>query len=67
MNDPKDGGDVSRAVLSEVGPRLRAARLRRSMTLDALAVATGVSASTLSRLESGKRAPNLELLIPVTR
>ena len=67
MNDPKDEGDLTRAVLFEVGPRLRAARLRRSMTLDALAVATGVSESTLSRLESGKRAPNLELLIPVTR
>jgi len=67
VNDPKAGGDLTRATLAEVGPRLRAARQRRSMTLGALAAATGISASTLSRLESGKRAPKLELLIPVTR
>ncbi|HEY0186145.1 MAG TPA: XRE family transcriptional regulator [Cellulomonas sp.] len=58
--------DLAQAVLREVGPRLRAARLRRGLTLDALAAETGISASTLSRLEGGKRAPNLELLIPVT-
>lgn len=58
---------LTQAVLREVGPRLRAARVKRGLTLEALSDATGVSSSTLSRLESGKRAPNLELLIPVTR
>ncbi len=59
--------DLTRVVLREVGPRLRAARLKRNLTLEALAQTTGISSSTLSRLEAGKRAPNLELLIPVTR
>lgn len=59
--------DLTSAVLREVGPRLRAARVKRNLTLEALSEATGISASTLSRLEAGKRAPNLELLLPVTR
>ena len=41
--------------------------MKRDLTLEALAEATGISPSTLSRLEAGKRAPNLELLLPVTR
>lgn len=58
---------MTAAALREVGPRLRAARRRRDLTLDALARTSGIGASTLSRLESGKRAPNLELLLPITR
>ncbi|SDY56691.1 helix-turn-helix domain-containing protein [Herbiconiux ginsengi] len=49
-----------------IGARLKAARLDRELTLAALAAATGISASTISRLESGKRQPNLELLIPLS-
>ncbi|KAB1915655.1 helix-turn-helix transcriptional regulator [Micromonospora sp. AMSO31t] len=48
-------------------PSSRAARLKHDLTLEALSEITGISASTLSRLEAGKRAPNLELLLPVTR
>jgi transcriptional regulator with XRE-family HTH domain len=54
-------------VLDGVGARLRALRRRRNTTLAELAVATGFSISTLSRLESGKRRPTLELLIPLAR
>lgn len=54
-------------VLSAVGPRLRALRKRSGMTLTALAEATGISVSTLSRLESGGRKPNLELLLPLAK
>lgn len=61
------GLDLTQTVLREVGPRLRAARLKRDLTLEALSETTGISASTLSRLEAGKRAPNLELLLPITR
>lgn len=50
-----------------IGPRLKSWREKRSMTLAELSATTGISASTLSRLESGKRAPNLELVIPVAR
>lgn len=37
------------------------------MTLADLSQATGISSSTLSRLEAGKRAPNLELVVPIAR
>lgn len=52
-------------VLAEVGPRLRRLRRRRGVTLTALAAKTGISKSTLSRLESGQRKPSLELLLPL--
>lgn len=50
-----------------IGPRLRSWREKRSMTLADLSEATGISSSTLSRLEAGKRAPNLELVVPIAR
>jgi transcriptional regulator with XRE-family HTH domain len=52
-------------VLAEVGPRLRRLRERRGLTLTALAARTGISKSTLSRLENGERKPSLELLLPL--
>jgi transcriptional regulator with XRE-family HTH domain len=55
------------AALGAVGPRLRALRQRRETTLAALSAATGISVSTLSRLESGDRKPTLELLLPLAR
>ncbi len=54
-------------ALDQVGARLRAARHRAGLTLGELAARTGVSASTVSRLESGKRQASLELLVPLTR
>ncbi|AUA15147.1 MULTISPECIES: helix-turn-helix domain-containing protein [Streptomyces] len=54
-------------VLDAVGPRLRALRRDRGITLADLAATTGVSESTLSRLESGQRRPSLELLLPLAR
>ncbi|WP_416906028.1 helix-turn-helix domain-containing protein [Micromonospora echinospora] len=55
------------AVLAGVGARLRALRTRRGTTLTQLAQTTGISVSTLSRLESGQRRPTLELLLPLAR
>jgi transcriptional regulator with XRE-family HTH domain len=55
------------AVLASVGPRLRALRQQRGTTLAELAEVTGISISTLSRLESGGRKPTLELLLPLAR
>jgi len=55
------------AVLTAVGPRLRALRLRGDRTLAELSASTGISVSTLSRLESGQRRPTLELLLPLAR
>src|SRR5882724_12121675 len=54
-------------VLTAVGPRLRALRQQRDITLADLSAATGISVSTLSRLESGQRRPNLELLLPLAK
>jgi transcriptional regulator with XRE-family HTH domain len=54
-------------VLREVGPRLRDLRKRAGVTLAALAETTGISVSTLSRLESGQRKATLELLLPLAR
>ena len=54
-------------VLESVGPRLRALRTDRDLTLAAVSATTGVSVSTLSRLESGQRRPTLELLLPLAR
>ena len=54
-------------ALDAVGPRLRALRRERETTLTDLSAATGISVSTLSRLESGGRKPTLELLLPLAR
>jgi len=53
--------------LDQVGARLRAARRAKGWTLDRLAGAAGMSASTLSRLEAGKRQASLELLLPLVQ
>ena len=53
--------------VKQVGARLRVLRNSHGWTLDDLAGRTGMSPSTLSRLESGKRQPSLELLVPLTR
>ncbi len=54
-------------VLDAVGPRLRALRQEHELTLAELSASTGISVSTLSRLESGQRKPTLELLLPLAR
>ncbi|HVW45018.1 MAG TPA: XRE family transcriptional regulator [Amycolatopsis sp.] len=54
-------------VLAAVGPRLRALRNQKGATLTALSETTGISVSTLSRLESGQRKPSLELLLPLAK
>ncbi|MER6266995.1 helix-turn-helix domain-containing protein [Streptomyces sp. 900105755] len=54
-------------VLAGVGPRLRRLRKEREVTLAALSETTGISVSTLSRLESGLRKPSLELLLPIAQ
>jgi len=59
--------DDDRVALTGVGPRLRALRQQRDVTLTDLAATTGISVSTLSRLESGSRRPTLELLLPLAR
>jgi transcriptional regulator with XRE-family HTH domain len=68
-SDERDGGgdDDLAGVLEAVGPRLRALRAERDITLAQVSEATGISVSTLSRLEAGRRKPTLELLLPLAR
>jgi transcriptional regulator with XRE-family HTH domain len=61
-----DAADLD-GVLRAVGPRLRALRRQRGTTLPQLSALTGISVSTLSRLESGQRRPSLEHLLPLSR
>jgi transcriptional regulator with XRE-family HTH domain len=62
-----DMTDETDAVMGAVGPRLRALRRRLGATLEQLSERTGISVSTLSRLESGQRRPTLELLLPLAK
>ncbi len=55
------------AVLEGLGARLRRLRRERAMTLADLASAARVSASLLSRLESGLRRPTLDVLLALAR
>jgi transcriptional regulator with XRE-family HTH domain len=54
-------------TLDAVGPRLKRLRMHRDITLTDLADETGISTSTLSRLEAGLRRPTLEQLLPLAR
>ena len=54
------------AALAGVGPRLKRVRTHRRLTLSGVAGTTGISKSTLSRLETGQRRPTLELLLALS-
>lgn len=62
-----DVTDSMDRTLDAVGPRLKQLRQRRDITLHDLADETGISTSTLSRLEAGLRRPTLEQLLPMAR
>ena len=54
-------------VITGTGARLRDLRREHRLTLADVEVETGISRSTISRLESGLRRANLELLLPLAR
>ncbi|MDN3267074.1 XRE family transcriptional regulator [Streptomyces sp. MA15] len=58
--------DVAR-TLAAMGPRLRAVRERRGVTLTDVSRATGISPSTLSRTETGRRKPTLEVVLQLAK
>lgn len=62
-----EGSPSVGSALDAVGARLKCLRGQRGLTLTALADATGISKSTLSRLETGQRRPSLELLLPLAQ
>jgi len=53
------------SALEAVGPRLKRLRSQHGITLTELSETTGISQSTLSRLETGQRKASLELLLPL--
>ncbi|CAL9328105.1 helix-turn-helix domain-containing protein [Streptomyces sp. enrichment culture] len=60
------GNEVAQALAS-MGARLRAVRERRGVTLSGVSRATGISTSTLSRVETGRRKPTLEVLLQLSK
>jgi transcriptional regulator with XRE-family HTH domain/quercetin dioxygenase-like cupin family protein len=54
------------ADMPEVGLRIRAERLRREMSLRALAREVGVSASMISQIETGRARPSVGTLYAIT-
>ncbi|MGV8847798.1 MULTISPECIES: helix-turn-helix domain-containing protein [Tessaracoccus] len=54
-------------TLDAVGGHLRNLRHARAMTLEDLARSTGISQSTLSRVESGTRRPSLQILLQLAQ
>src|SRR4051812_49762160 len=67
MGTVREPTDTISAALDRVGSRLRQIRAQRGITLVELSGRTGISKSTLSRLENGKRRPSLELLLPLAQ
>lgn len=57
MGDPK---------VPPIGPRIRAERARRDMTIRALARDIGVSPSLISQIETGKSQPSVSTLYAIT-
>lgn len=62
----EESAAVIAAALDQVGPRLKRLRTHRQLTLTGVAESTGISKSTLSRLETGGRRPTLELLLALS-
>ena len=54
-------------ALDSVAPRLRRLREVRGLTITGVTERSGISKSTLSRLETGQRRPTLELLLPLAQ
>src|SRR5918997_5385585 len=60
-----DAPDLTVAI--RFGARVRAARQRQGLTLEALAAAAGISRATLSNLERGEHSPSLTAATNVAR
>lgn len=66
MPEPTEGRPALDAGAAEVGPRVRALRAERGISLSELARRAGIGKATLSGLEAGTRNPTLETLYAVT-
>ncbi|WP_282204045.1 helix-turn-helix domain-containing protein [Kitasatospora fiedleri] len=61
------GNEEVAHLLATMGPRLKAARARDGRGLGEVCRATGLTPSTLSRMENGHRHPTLEVLLLLAR
>ncbi|WP_406192325.1 helix-turn-helix domain-containing protein [Kitasatospora sp. NBC_01560] len=59
--------DGTADTLAAMGSRLRTARKQQDATLSDVSRATGISLSTLSRIETGRRRPTLEVLLQLAK
>ncbi|WP_331770013.1 helix-turn-helix domain-containing protein (plasmid) [Embleya sp. NBC_00888] len=59
--------DGTADALAAMGPRLRTVRERHGATLTDVSRATGISLSTLSRFENGRRKPTLDALLSLAK
>lgn len=66
MNRPPAPGGIA-DIEQTVRTRLRSLRTTLGLSLDELAAATDLSASTISRIETGKRTISLDVLLPLAR
>lgn len=57
----------ARAILEEMGARIRLERLNRDLSQKDLATATGMSISTIRNIESGDGNPTMRVIIEVLR
>ncbi|MFC8229439.1 helix-turn-helix domain-containing protein [Streptomyces sp. NPDC057287] len=60
-------GDDPDGTRTAMGPRLRTAREQYGATLAGISRATGISSSTLSRIETGRRRPTLEVVLRLAK
>lgn len=54
--------ETASGINHAVGNELRAARARRDLTRQQLAVLTGLAVSTIQRFENGERSPDMQQL-----
>lgn len=64
-NHPAHARQTSSVDAAGAGERIRLARQQQSLTLADLSERSGISVSTLSRLESGKRKLTLEMVVAI--
>ncbi|MGC5034088.1 helix-turn-helix domain-containing protein [Streptomyces sp. DT190] len=66
-HDPPDDDDWIRARQQAVGGRIRAERLRRNLTQEAVHLTAGIDRRTLQAIEAGQANPTLASLLRIAR
>lgn len=65
---PKENsGMTDRAIVAEVGARLKQMRIAAGLTLEELCVKSGVSRAMLSKVERGEKSPTLPVIVRIAK